>query len=158
MSMGVQRGPQTRPRATYTKIGLGQVKQVRGNPVSWRIDCMGNCWPFLTLRGGRDEASQTLRTATAQNLRPRQTVLQSRGVLGVVERADGGGGAKQPFNVGPTAQTVSAPAITPDPALAPSTTSSDAGTPAPTQPCGDGLVYVPLAGGRFKCAVPWGIF
>lgn len=152
MSAGVQRGPETRPRATYTKTGIGQVKQVRGNPVSWGLDCMGNCWPFLTLRGGQDESSQQLRTAAAQNLRPKQTVLQSRGVLGIVERADGSGGAKQPFNVGSPAQSVTAPSNDP----APSAPSSDDGTSTPSSPCGEGQVYVPLAGGRYKCAAPWG--
>lgn len=152
MSEGVQRGPQTRPRATYTKIGIGQIKQVRGNPVSWGLDCLGNCWPFLSLRGGQDEASQQLRLVTAQNLRPRQTVLRSRGVLGVVERADGAGSAKQPPSAGSSAPSVAAPANDP----APSSPSLDTGAQEPVSPCGEGLVYVPLAGGRFKCAVPWG--
>jgi hypothetical protein len=141
MSTGVQRGPQTRPRATYTKIGIGQMKQIRGNPVSWGLDCMGNCWPILTLRGGQDEASRQLRIATAQNLRPKQTYLQSRGVIGVVERADDGGTRLANSPAAPTQVPIQDPVANPT---------------APSSPCPSGKVYVPLAGGRYKCAEPWG--
>lgn len=140
------RGPKTRPRPTYTKTGIGQVKQVRGNPVSWGLDCLGRCWPFLTLRGGQDEASQALRGATADSLRPRQVRLQSRGILGIFEGAGGSGGTPQVYSTGE-----------PIPELA-SSTSGDSpnGGSEPDPTCPEGLVYVQLGGGKFKCATPWG--
>jgi len=142
-----QRGPDSLPRASYTRTGLGQFKQVRGNPISWGIDCFGNCWPFLSLRGGQDKTTQEVRGAIAEGLQPRQTVLRSRGVIGIVERADGGGNLQQPYTVGPVRGGVILPQ--PDPGNSGLTKGS-------SSDCGGGKIRVSLGGGRFRCAVPWG--
>lgn len=145
------RGPQSRPRPTYTKTGIGQVKQVRGNPISWGLDCIGQCWPFLTLRGGQDPASQALREATADNLRPKQVRLLSRGVLGIFEKAGGSGGLPQAFSTGVPMPEEEAVSTTDSTAPA-----DEGGSLAPAPLCPEGLVFVPLGQGRFKCAVPFG--
>lgn len=45
-------GPKTFTRPSHTRTGLGQVLQVRGNPITWLFSCAGDCIPVPTRHRG----------------------------------------------------------------------------------------------------------
>jgi hypothetical protein len=56
-------GPGTAIRPRLSRRGIGGFLMVRGNPVSFTVDPIIGCVPFLSLNGGRDAQSQATRNA-----------------------------------------------------------------------------------------------
>jgi hypothetical protein len=55
-------GPSASPRIPrLTKRGIGGVKAILGNPVSFTVDPILGCLPWVTLKGGQDSNSQRAR-------------------------------------------------------------------------------------------------
>lgn len=59
-------GPKTAIRPRLSRRGIGGFLFVGGNPVSFTVDPIIGCVPFLSLKGGRDAQSQATRNALEQ--------------------------------------------------------------------------------------------
>jgi hypothetical protein len=56
-----QWGPKTKAAPRLTRTGLGARLVVKGNPLSFTVDSLSECLPFLSLSGGKDRASEEAR-------------------------------------------------------------------------------------------------
>jgi hypothetical protein len=59
-------GPNTGIRPRLSRRGIGGFLFVGGNPVSFTVDPIIGCVPFLSLKGGRDAQSEATRSALDQ--------------------------------------------------------------------------------------------
>lgn len=88
-------GPNTAIRPRLTRRGLGGVLAVLGNPVSFTVDPVLGCLPWISLRGGRDAESAAVRQGLL-NQDDGSSFFLPAGIDAAAPQANNGGAAAPP--------------------------------------------------------------